>query len=43
LGAVKDILDRAGMKPVEKIETTTIDQMSAEDIKKELASLGYKH
>ena len=36
LGAVKDILDRAGMKPVEKIETTTIDQMSAEDIKKEL-------
>jgi hypothetical protein len=31
------------MKPVEKIETTTIDQMSAEDIKKELASLGYKH
>ena len=43
LGAVKDSLDRAGMKPVEKIETTTIDQMSAEDIKKELASLGYKH
>ena len=43
LGAVKDILDRAGMKPVEKIETTTIDQMSAEEIKKELASLGYKH
>ena len=43
LGAVKDILDRAGMKPVEKIETTTIEQMSAEDIKKELASLGYKH
>ena len=43
LGAVKDILDRAGMKPVEKIETTTIEQMSADDIKKELASLGYKH
>ena len=43
LGAIKDILDRAGLKPVDKVETTTIDQMSAEDIKKELESLGYKH
>ena len=43
LGAIKDLLDRAGLKPVDKVETTTIDQMSAEDIKKELASLGYKH
>ena len=43
LGAIKDILDRAGLKPVDKVETTTIDQMSADEIKKELASLGYKH
>ena len=43
LGAIKDILDRAGLKPVDKIETTNIDQMSAEDIEKELAALGYKH
>ena len=43
LGAIKDILDRAGLKPVDIVETTTIDQMSAEEIKKELAALGYKH
>ena len=43
LGAIKDILDRAGLTPVDKVETTTVEQMSAEDIKKELASLGYKH
>ena len=43
LGAIKDILDRAGLKPVDKVETTTIDQMSADEIKKELESLGYKH
>ena len=43
LGAIKDILDRAGLKPVEKVETTTIDQMSADEIKKELESLGYKY
>tara|TARA_R100001530_G_C4252203_1_gene138139 strand:- start:221 stop:589 length:369 start_codon:yes stop_codon:yes gene_type:complete len=43
LGAIKDILDRAGLKPIDKIETTTMDQMSNEDIKKELAALGYKH
>ena len=28
LGAIKDILDRAGLKPVDKVETTNIDQMS---------------
>ena len=43
LGAIKDILDRAGLKPVDKIETTNIDQMSIEDIEKELTALGYKH
>ena len=43
LGAIKDILDRAGLKPVDKVETTTIDQMSADEIKKELESRGYKH
>jgi predicted house-cleaning noncanonical NTP pyrophosphatase (MazG superfamily) len=43
LGAIKDILDRAGLKPVDKVETTTIEQMSADEIRKELESLGYKH
>ena len=39
LGAVKDLLDRAGLKPVEKIETTTIESMSKEDIERELDAL----
>ena len=39
LGAVKDLLDRAGLKPVEKIETTTIESMSKEDIERELNAL----
>ena len=39
LGAIKDLLDRAGLKPVDRIETTTIEQMSDEDIKRELDAL----
>ena len=39
LGAVKALLDRAGLKPVEKIETTTIESMSKEDIERELDAL----
>ena len=39
LGAVKDLLDRAGLKPVERIETTTVEQMSDEEIKRELDAL----
>ena len=37
--AVKDILDRAGLKPVDKIEQTTIEQVSTEELHKELESL----
>jgi len=43
LGAIKDILDRAGMKPVEKIETTTIESMSDEEIQRELDALRTRH
>jgi phage terminase small subunit len=39
LGAIKDILDRAGMKPVEKIETTNIEQMSDEEIQRRIDAL----
>ena len=39
LGAIKDLLDRAGLKPVERIETTTVEQMSDEEIRKELDAL----
>ena len=39
LGAIKDLLDRAGLKPIERIETTTIEQMSDDDIKRELDAL----
>ena len=39
LGAVKDLLDRAGLKPVERIETTTIESMSKEEIERELDAL----
>jgi len=39
LGAIKDILDRAGLKPVDKVETTNIDQMSKEEIIRELEAL----
>ena len=37
--AVKDILDRAGLKPVDRIEQTTIEQVSTEELNKELESL----
>ena len=39
LGAVKDILDRAGLKPVERIEQTNIERMSNEEIQRELDAL----
>ena len=40
LGAIKDFLDRAGMKPTERVETITrVESMSEDDIKRELASL----
>ena len=39
LSAVKDVLDRAGMKPVDRIETTTIEQTSIADLEKELQNL----
>jgi len=39
LGAVKDILDRSGLKPVERIETTSVERMSTADIQRELDAL----
>ena len=39
LGAIKDLLDRAGLKPVEKIEQTNVEQMSIEEIDKELDAI----
>ena len=36
LGAVKDILDRAGLKPVEKVEQTNIEAQATEELKREL-------
>ena len=36
MGAVKDILDRAGLKPVEKVEQTNIEAQSTEELKREL-------
>ena len=39
LGAIKDLLDRAGVKPVERIEQTNIEQMSNEEIQRELDAL----
>jgi DNA polymerase II small subunit/DNA polymerase delta subunit B len=39
LGAIRDLLDRAGLKPVEKVETTTIERMSTEEIERELDAL----
>ena len=36
LGAVKDILDRAGLKPVEKVEQTNIEAQSTDELKREL-------
>ena len=39
LAAVKDILDRAGLKPVERSEVTTVERMSDEEIQRELDAL----
>ena len=39
LGAIRDLLDRAGLKPVERVETTTIEKMSNEEIERELHPL----
>jgi len=41
LGAVKDILDRAGLKPTEKIqqEISQVEQKSTEELQKELEAL----
>lgn len=39
LGAIKDLLDRAGLKPIERVETTTIEAMSKEEIQRELNAL----
>ena len=36
LGAVKDILDRAGLKPVEKVEQTNIEAQSTDELRREL-------
>ena len=39
LGAIKDLLDRAGLKPIERIEQTTVERMSDDEIQKELDAL----
>ena len=39
LGAVKDLLDRGGLKPVERVETTSVERMSEEEIQRELDAL----
>ena len=39
LSAVKDVLDRSGMKPIEKVQTSNIESTSKEDLEKELAQL----
>ena len=39
LAAAKDILDRSGLKPIEKIETTNIDAMSDEEIQRQIDAL----
>jgi phage terminase small subunit len=36
LGAVKDILDRAGLKPVDRVEQTNIEAQSTDDLRREL-------
>jgi phage terminase small subunit len=43
LSAIKDILDRAGLKPVERVETTTIESMSDDEIQRELDALRTRH
>ena len=41
LGAVKDILDRAGLKPTEKIkqEVSHVEEKSTEELQRELEAL----
>ena len=41
LGALRDLLDRAGLKPVEKVEqqVTTVEQSSTDDLRRELEAL----
>ena len=39
LSAANSLLDRAGLKPVERIEQTTVEHMSIEEIDKELDAL----
>ena len=39
LGAVKDLLDRGGLKPVDKVETTSVERMSDDEIQRELDAL----
>jgi|TARA_R100001530_G_scaffold34113_1_gene26665 phage terminase small subunit len=40
LGAIRDLLDRGGLKPTEKVETISrVESMSEDEIRKELASL----
>jgi len=36
LGAVKDILDRAGLKPVDRVEQTNIEAQSTDELRREL-------
>ena len=39
LSAANSLLDRAGLKPVERIETTNTDSLSVDEIKKEIDAL----
>ena len=39
LGATKDALDRMGMKPVERIETTHVQNLSDEELEREIEAL----
>ena len=41
LGAIKDVLDRAGLKPVEKVqqEISHVEQASTDELKRELEAL----
>jgi|TARA_R100001244_G_C5112767_1_gene121541 hypothetical protein len=42
LGAIKDLLDRGGLKPIEKVETTSVERMSDDEIQRELDALRRK-
>ena len=39
ISAIKDLLDRAGLKPIERIEQTNIESMSDEEIQRQIDSL----